>query len=317
MQIVDRRASSRRFRASCWRLGLPGLFLVWRRSRLEGCGSDRLLRRRAFLGLPGRGSRVRSISCSPAGKPTPATRALAVAGGADLTSCSGGFAPARAAWTTSIAGSWLVLPGRHSHAGSLVSRSGRLACTRVRLVDGGFASIDPLRRAREPFLSSRPSPRLLWVVDRVRRHVQPGERLLYEEGGFGLPGVPDPFQGGRFSGLLPERTGVEVIGGPYLHASLKTNFTQFGEGKLFGKADWDRAYFVRYAKLYRPSAILCWSPHARRFCSENPDLVKVLEDDGTVLIGRVKGFEGDFIEGTGTSRGVAGRIRVQRPVPRT
>ena len=162
----------------------------------------------------------------------------------------------------------------------------------------------------EPFLSSRPSPRLLWVVDRVKRHVHPGERLLYEEGGFGLPGVPDPFQGGRFSGLLPERTGVEVIGGPYLHASLKTNFTQFGEGKLFGRADWDRAYFVRYAKLYRPSAILCWSPHARRFCRENPDLVKVLEDDGTVLIGRVVGFEGDFIEGRGRVEASPGRIRV-------
>ena len=35
-----------------------------------------------------------------------------------------------------------------------------------------------------------------------------------------------------------------------------------------------------YAKLYRPSAILCWSAHARRFCAENPDLVKLLEDDG-------------------------------------
>ena len=113
--------------------------------------------------------------------------------------------------------------------------------------------------------------------------------------------MPDPFQGGRFSGLLPERTGVEVIGGPYLHASLNTNFTQFGEGMLFGRADWDRAHFVRYAKLYRPSAILCWSPHARRFCQENPDLVKVLEDDGTVLIGRVVGFRGRFHRGGGTS----------------
>ena len=73
--------------------------------------------------------------------------------------------------------------------------------------------------AGEPFLSSRPSPRLLWVVDRVKAHVKPGERLLYEEGGFDLPGVPDPFQRGRFSGLLPERTGVELIGGPYLHAA--------------------------------------------------------------------------------------------------
>ena len=43
-----------------------------------------------------------------------------------------------------------------------------------------------------------------------------------------------------------------MIGGPYLHASLTTNFTQFGEGKLFGEADWDRDQFVRYARLYRP-----------------------------------------------------------------
>jgi len=33
----------------------------------------------------------------------------------------------------------------------------------------------------EPFLSSRPSPRLLWVVDRVKRYLHPGERWLYEE----------------------------------------------------------------------------------------------------------------------------------------
>lgn len=165
------------------------------------------------------------------------------------------------------------------------SISGRLAFNvDVRLVkSGGLTFIDSIRLRSgpgEPFLSSHPSPRLLWVVDRVRRYVRPGERLLYEEGGKGLPGVPDPYQGGRFSGILPERTGVEVIGGPYLHASLNTNFTQFGEGMLFGRADWDRPYFVRYAKLYRPSAILCWSPRTRRFCKENPDLVTVLEDDG-------------------------------------
>jgi len=55
---------------------------------------------------------------------------------------------------------------------------------------------------------------------------------------------------------------------------------------------------------------LCWSAHARRFCAENPDLVKVLEDDGFVLIGRVVGFEGDFIEGAGRVEASAGRIRV-------
>ncbi|WP_422926449.1 hypothetical protein [Singulisphaera sp. PoT] len=166
-----------------------------------------------------------------------------------------------------------------------------------------------------PFLSSQPTPRLLWVVDRVKRHVKPGGRLLYEEGGFGIQGVPDPFQGGRFSGLLPQRTGVELIGGPYLHASLTTNFTQFGENKLFGKANWTKEHFVRYARLYRPSAILCWSPLARGFCRSNPDLIEVLEDDGSLLIARVKGFEGDAIEGQATVTAKANELLVEDAKP--
>ncbi len=202
------------------------------------------------------------------------------------------------------------------------SLRGRLACNlEVRFFNwAGFSlpAIDPIRLRfgpGEPFLSSRPSPRLLWVLDHVKRTLEPGERLLYEEGGFGLPGVQDPFQGGRFSGLLPERTGVEVIGGPYLHASLKTNFTQFGEGKLCGKADWNRADFVRYAGLYGPSAILCWSPHARRFCQENPDLVRILDDDGLVMIGRIVGFEGAVMEGKARVEAGPGRIRVRDMSP--
>jgi hypothetical protein len=146
----------------------------------------------------------------------------------------------------------------------------------------------------------------------VKRFVEPGERLLYEEGGFGLPGVPDPFQGGRFSGLLPEKLGIEVVGGPYLHAALKTNFTQFGEGKLFGRERWDRDWFERHARLYRPSAILCWSPWARAFCRDNADLIEVKADDGFVLIGRIKGFEGAAIEGTAEVEARPGRLRVLR-----
>ncbi len=169
--------------------------------------------------------------------------------------------------------------------------------------------------AGEPFLSSRPSPRLQWVLDRVRRHVKPGERLLYEEGGKDLPGIPDPYRRGRFSGLLPHRTGVELIGGPYLHAALTTNFTQFGEGKLFGRANWDREFFVRYARLYRPSAILCWSPQARAFCRANPDLIRILDDDGRLIIGRVNGFGGEAIRGRARVEARPGWLRVRDMVP--
>lgn len=170
-------------------------------------------------------------------------------------------------------------------------------------------------RLSVPFLSSQPSSRLLWIDRRVKTHVRPGERLLYEEGGFGLPGIPDPFRGGRFSGLLADRFGIELIGGPYLHASLTTNFTQFGEGKLFGKADWDRDWFVRYARLYRPAAILCWSPKSRAFCRENPDLIDVKDDDGVVLFGRVKGFEGAAIQGRAEVETGPGRLRLTRVEP--
>ena len=69
------------------------------------------------------------------------------------------------------------------------------------------------------------------------------------------------------------------------------------------KVQLDRDDFIRYAKLYGPSAILCWSPHARRFCKENPDLIRVLDDDKSVLLGRVIGFEGHFLDGIGKGRG--------------
>lgn len=181
-----------------------------------------------------------------------------------------------------------------------------------------------------PFLSSRPTERLRWIVDRVRAHVRPGERLLYEEAGFALPGVPDPFQDGRYSGLLPHLVpGIELLGGPYLHASLETNATQFGEGRLFGKADWDRRDFERGARLYRPSAIVCWSPRALRFCRENPDLIEVkdsqaidlaafdprsgrwLRSRSEVLIGRVVGFGGMTIRGKAEVRAEPGKLHVR------
>jgi hypothetical protein len=179
-----------------------------------------------------------------------------------------------------------------------------------------YYSVEARLVGPEPFLSSRPSPRMLWVVNRIRGHLQPGERLLYEEGGFGLPGVPDPYRGGRYSGLLPHLTGAEVIGGPYLHASLKTNFTQFGEDKLFGVARWGRAHFERYASLYRPVAIVCWSPWARNFCLANPDLIEVLDvldlkGEGSIYFGRVRGFGGSTIQGKATVRAEAGRLHVE------
>jgi hypothetical protein len=177
------------------------------------------------------------------------------------------------------------------------------------------ASVQARLRGPEPFLSSRPTTRLRWIVEQVRKHVKPGERLLYEEGGKSQPGFPDIFHGDRYSGLLPFLTRVEMLGGPFLRVLVKENFTQFGEGRLFGEENWGRDHFVRYARLYRPAAILCWSPHARAFCGANPDLIKVLEDDGVLLFGRVEGFGGDTIVGTAEVDAEPGRLRVSHATP--
>jgi hypothetical protein len=176
-------------------------------------------------------------------------------------------------------------------------------------------AVDYRLRGPRPFLSSRPTPRLRWIVDRVRKHLQSGDRLLYEEGGKSLPGFPDIFHGDRYSGLLPYLTRVEMLGGPFLRVLVKANFTQFGEGKLFGEANWGRDHFVRYARLYRPAAILCWSGHARTFCRANPDLIQVLEESGGLLLGRVKGFDGHAIEGSARVQAGAGWLEVQESVP--
>jgi hypothetical protein len=169
------------------------------------------------------------------------------------------------------------------------------------------------RPGQVSMLSSRPPARLKWVLANLERHVRPGERILYEEGGFGnQEEAPKPFGDGRYSGLLPFLAGVEVIGGPYLHAAIDTNATQFGEGRLYGRANWDRAWFVQGAQLYRPSAIVCWSPHARAFCQTNPDLVEILDDDGVMMFGRLRWFEGDAVEGQATVEAQPGRLRVSR-----
>ena len=81
-------------------------------------------------------------------------------------------------------------------------------------------------------------------------------------------------------------TGVEVIGGPYLHTTVTTNFTQFGENKLFGEGGLGPRLVRPLCPTLPAGGDLLLDPKARAFCFANPDLVRVVEDDGTILIGR-------------------------------
>lgn len=169
--------------------------------------------------------------------------------------------------------------------------------------------------AEKRLLASRPSADLRWLVDRIRRHVPPGSRILYEEGGSAREGTADPFDGDRYGGLLPHLTGVEVIGGPFLHVPMKTNFVQFGDEKLCGFERWGRAQFLEVSAIYRPSAIVCWSPRSRAFCRENTDLVEILDENDRFLIARILGEGGKTIAGRAKVTAEAGRLVVEDAEP--
>lgn len=167
--------------------------------------------------------------------------------------------------------------------------------------------------SRRPFLAPTRSRDLDWLVDQLKRQMRPGERLLYEEAGKDLPGLPDPFAGARYSGLIPHLVpDIELIGGPYLHAALTTNFSQFGEGKLCEKPDWGRPEFEKYAHLYGIGAIACWSPKAKQFCRDHPDLIEIVAEDRLFLLGRVREPEaGPAIRGSATVEAAPGLLKVR------
>ncbi|QDV33598.1 hypothetical protein [Tautonia plasticadhaerens] len=190
--------------------------------------------------------------------------------------------------------------------------TGRDPIPRIEWAGGGMPRILPgPATGTPPDLASEPGEDQRWLVDAIEANFDPGDRILYEEGGRSSEELVEPFGGRRFGGLLPSLAGVEVIGGPFLHVPIRENFTQFGMGQLFGIADWGREDFERFAELYGPEGIVCWSPRARTFCRENPDLCEILEERGSILIARVRGFEGDAIRGRATVEAEAGRLKVE------
>ncbi len=164
---------------------------------------------------------------------------------------------------------------------------------------------------KAPFLSSRPTPELTWLLDQIQTHFEPGDRIYYEEGGEQRGDLTDPFGGHRYGGLLPSLARVEVIGGPFLNVPVRENFTQFGMGKLCGLEAWGREEFEQFSRLYGPEGIVCWSATSQEFCRSHPDLVEIVADLGTWLIAKVKGFEGDAIRGEARVIAEAGKLEVE------
>ncbi len=134
-------------------------------------------------------------------------------------------------------------------------------------------------------LDSRPPAAYELIFNTLKGRVGSTDRILYEEGGFG----PDFFRGGRYSGVLARALGVEFVGGPYLHAALSTNVAQFGEGKLFGRENWDAAWLETVRTRYGLTWIVCWSDKSRAVLDATPDRFETILSDGPLRIARLKG----------------------------
>lgn len=132
-------------------------------------------------------------------------------------------------------------------------------------------------------LQSTVPPLYTAILNSLKSQVSPGDRVLYEEGGFGR----DMFEGGRYSGVMARALGVEFIGGPYLHSALTTNVAQFGEGKLFGREDWNLSWLEQMKERYGLSWIVAWSDKARSMIDANPDQFQVVLNQGQLRVAKI------------------------------
>jgi hypothetical protein len=98
-------------------------------------------------------------------------------------------------------------------------------------------------------------------------------RILFEDRGRLQEEELDPFGGTNPSALLPLLAPGQYIGGPYLYTNLKSNFTQFGDGKLFNRPVrfLDLATFEHYAQMYNIRWLVCWSRPMVAFADRYPD----------------------------------------------
>jgi hypothetical protein len=158
-------------------------------------------------------------------------------------------------------------------------------------------------------LASKPPAAYELIFNALKGKVGPGDRVLYEEGGMG----PDFFAGGRYSGVLARELGCEFLGGPYLHASLKTNLAQFGEGKLLGRENWDMAWLETVRKRYGLTWIVAWSDSARAVLDANPDRFEYVVRDGALRVARLKSV-GKETEAVAPTVPLAGAEHVEGPV---
>jgi hypothetical protein len=100
------------------------------------------------------------------------------------------------------------------------------------------------------------SPAVEALVAAIDMHVRPGSRLMIEDASAGAYG------GAHLPALLPHRTGVEQIGGPYPHTPLRHSRTSFTSGRVLGTplAKWEAGELAERLRFLRVRWIVTATP---------------------------------------------------------
>jgi hypothetical protein len=136
---------------------------------------------------------------------------------------------------------------------------------------------------RTPILDTRLPDSVIELAQFLKENAGSDGRILFEDHG---RGPDDPFGGTNPSPLLPILAPGQYIGGPYLYTHLKTNFTQFGDGKLCGHPieRVDRRLFDQYAELYNVRWVVAWSPPMLGLAALNDDLFRPVQRFGPLQL---------------------------------
>ncbi|MFO7914860.1 MAG: hypothetical protein R6U43_04120 [Candidatus Krumholzibacteriales bacterium] len=145
------------------------------------------------------------------------------------------------------------------------------AAVLVPLVCMPFLSLISAREYYRHTLSTSHTREVSAMIEALKEHTGPAGRLMFEDG------LPREYGFCYLSSMIPLYTGVEQIGGPYPHAFIRHNFTNFTAEKTMGSplSEISPEKMRNYLQLYDIRWILTASSETGSYFSNFPGLETV------------------------------------------
>ncbi|MBN1357020.1 hypothetical protein JXA40_12230 [bacterium] len=160
-------------------------------------------------------------------------------------------------------------------------------------------------------LSSTMPPVLKQLENWIRSRTDDSARILMEDSGT-LSG--HRYFGIYYPGLVPLRTGRQLIGGPWPYMFIKSHIVDYHEGVLLGRPieRYLPEEFEAIANAYNLGWVICWSDRSRLFFDDLPSGIvreEVLGDFVTYRLARSHSY---ILNGSGKVRADFNRLAVDQ-----